>query len=645
MNCPKCGNPLSSNVKFCAKCGTPVAQQPPMQTQKASADPAVNQMSAAKSDGDQKPKKKNLALKITALVLVISVFISGTLCVSNFFQNKVDEDGVVYIDEHLILKQKAELVVFDEENFPAEEYEITVERFLVGGALKNISFRNTILTDTSSDPVYEIDFGKDGEYRITLKDITSVRTQTTTDGTEAEDGKTVIIDVIVDNENEESKDTIDIYHPETQPIQYLEPTEEEIEFLGHIFSRMHYQADTFSPDASDANKIAGEALTNLFRPVYFDYIERYGWETPENVMHSEQSDPREIYAKEFIGHTKYPVENMNWLIRNMFNVEPKDTESYYSVTDEYGTVYSGCSWYVDGDYYYTYYDYVDVDPSYSCELIDKTQSETNRITVIFDVYSFSIYDSWEEDYEGVKIATFEVTAGVKEVDGRRVWSFEKWEKSGKADAEDEQSTENAVEETTETVTTATFEKPADQTNLSSDEKAYYDYFYSNYGNDDLVCFADVTHDGKDEMIVGDMTMYQQSLIVFTIKNGQVKKIYETEALSNSRATFFLTTASGQCNFVEEFWAIWSGSGTAGAREFYLTDSGQEVEVKSVEQQFGDIGYGSPEVPYEEAEAKFDEQIEKNYGKGYSTLYYFYNLDGAKQGAKTMTLSPSVAFGK
>lgn len=644
MNCPKCGNQVAPNTKFCAKCGAPVTQQQPMQPQKASAAVAANQPSVAKPDGLQKPKKKNLGLKITAIVLVIAVFISGILCAFNFFQNKVDED-VVYIDENLILKHKAELVVFDEENFPAEEYEITVERFLMGGVLKNISFRNTILTDTSSDRVYEIDFGKDGEYRITLKDITSVRIQTTTDGTEAGDGKTVIIDVVVDNENEEAEETIDIYLPETQQIQYLEPTEEEIEFLGHIFSRMHFQSDTFKPSDAEANEIAGKALTNLFYPVYFDHIERYGWETPENVTHSEQSDPREIYAKDFIGHTKYPVENMNWLIRNMFNVEPKDTEAYYSVTDEYGTVYSGCSWYVDGDYYYTYFDYVDVDPSYSCKLINKTQSETNRITAIFDVYSFSIYDAWAGDDEGKKIATFEVTAGVKEVDGRRVWSFEKWEKLGEADAEEEQSTENVSEESTENVTVTTPEKPVEQTNLSGDQKAYYDYFCSNYGNDDLVCFADVTHDGKDEMIVGDMTMNQQSLLVFTIKNGQVKKIYEYGGLFQFRATYFLTSTSGQCNLVEEFRGIWQGSGTAAIKEFYLTDSGEEVVVKSVEQQYGTLGNDPINVPYEEAEDKFNEQIEKNYGKGYSKLYYFYNSDGVKKEAKTMNLSPSTAFSK
>ena len=28
MNCMNCGNPLRGDVRFCPKCGTPVAQQP-----------------------------------------------------------------------------------------------------------------------------------------------------------------------------------------------------------------------------------------------------------------------------------------------------------------------------------------------------------------------------------------------------------------------------------------------------------------------------------------------------------------------------------------------------------------------------------------------------------------------------------------
>ena len=72
MNCPKCGNTLAPNTKFCAKCGTPVAQQPPEQPGPAQPMSAQQKVITQKP-AQPKQKKKNksylwIILKICCII-------------------------------------------------------------------------------------------------------------------------------------------------------------------------------------------------------------------------------------------------------------------------------------------------------------------------------------------------------------------------------------------------------------------------------------------------------------------------------------------------------------------------------------------------------------------------------------------------
>ncbi|MEE1065709.1 MAG: zinc ribbon domain-containing protein, partial [Acutalibacteraceae bacterium] len=74
MNCPKCGNPLAQDTKFCAKCGTPVpVAQPAVAAPVAPSQPVATPKAKKQKSNDG--KKKNLGLKITAAVLVVAVLI------------------------------------------------------------------------------------------------------------------------------------------------------------------------------------------------------------------------------------------------------------------------------------------------------------------------------------------------------------------------------------------------------------------------------------------------------------------------------------------------------------------------------------------------------------------------------------------
>ncbi len=292
MFCAKCGKPIAENMRFCAGCGTPVnpssvppeAQQETREFTQLSGNPAVRsqppreyttlppqrppqpmppqppvqqqmQPPAAPPPQKKKPKakkKSNIGLRITAAVLVIAVLAAGVYSAIFGIKNKneTEGEGVLYIDDFPILKGETDFQVYDAEKFPAEEYEIKVERFHIGGALKDFSSKTELFKEISSNRIYKLKLD-DGSYRITLKDITSSRTHavpstqetvsttgsttittttTTAPSTSPNANKTVvvviIIDIVVDNDNPEAVDKVDLnWGDKTQPT--TEPTTTE----------------------------------------------------------------------------------------------------------------------------------------------------------------------------------------------------------------------------------------------------------------------------------------------------------------------------------------------------------------------------------------------------------------------------------
>ena len=248
MNCPKCGNPISSNTKFCAKCGTPVppqpmASQPPVQTTYPQNNPqtvqrpqpaqrnAVNpqqqtppapqnfvtpqptpQNVAIQPQKQPKKKKssKNLPLIIVAVMLVLAVLASTIAVVPGIIRNKNEINSATeYIEEFPTLKQKTSLLVYDINKFPSEKYEIKVERMFMGGILNGVFMGETIIEEESTEHVYDLDFEKDGDYRITLTDKTEPEESTGSEETEVIE-IVIIIDVKVDNDAEDAVDKVDI---------------------------------------------------------------------------------------------------------------------------------------------------------------------------------------------------------------------------------------------------------------------------------------------------------------------------------------------------------------------------------------------------------------------------------------------------
>jgi len=183
--CHVCGSELAPDAATCPICGTAVTNQPTPQPQ-APVPPPVLQAPMQQPVNTQPPKKekkkhKHLALKITAAVLAFIILATGGLFLADHIMYKNEIEAGEYITDFPVLKRETDFVVFDEVNFPYTDYSIKVERVLYGGVLKSEMFKQTkiIIDDTSTDPVYHIDFEEDGEYIITLEDNTDKEENTT----------------------------------------------------------------------------------------------------------------------------------------------------------------------------------------------------------------------------------------------------------------------------------------------------------------------------------------------------------------------------------------------------------------------------------------------------------------------------------
>lgn len=258
MFCKKCGKQIPDGLKFCGICGTPVDEnnvtqkpitQMPQATQKRPEQMKVVgqqvQPLSIKKISDKDDKKKNNKLRIIAIILIVAVLFSGVVVIflgsNNKKKNESLPENALHITDFPVLKNETEFAVYDEDKFPVEEYEIKIEEYKLGGALKDYSSRKEVLTEKSKDPVYKLNLD-DGDYRITLTEISSSRTQalpdtttkltTTTTTTTAEkttnvtaDNETVVIIIVieikVDDKDENAVDKVSINSKSTVPGQSI----------------------------------------------------------------------------------------------------------------------------------------------------------------------------------------------------------------------------------------------------------------------------------------------------------------------------------------------------------------------------------------------------------------------------------------
>ncbi len=545
MNCPKCGNTMTPNMKFCAKCGTPVApvnkQQPatsvqPIQSQiNAQQKPPVNLQSKQLVQNQAQPpkkakknksgKKNNLVLKIIAIILVIAVLASGGLLLADnlMYKNEVKADE--YITDFPVLKQKTDFLVYNTEKFPSTNYKIKVERLLNGGILKSEALRKTetIIDDKSTEPVYSIDFKEDGNYRIILEDISAVRTQPVTSTTQTDESatkrnetaETIVIDVKVDNDDREAIDKVDINSkPGDKPIElpsgssssiFIEATDKDFEKFESwatcsIFNSYAYK--DFDCKTASTQFIIDEMIL----PHYIGGYEFYFGEA--TFLHSAE-DPLSKFSK--VGFWKIPEENVKWICENIYNIK------YEAVTEDVVNE-SGMRYLHDGFFYQR-------DPAFGDAGWD--EADVKKYDIVDGKYeiileNYSCYEDWETgDTVRELMKTAKVTAEIKIIDGEKYWSIYKIENY---DPNEDSSNSTSKD-------------------MYSENVALYNEFLKNGGWNEYIdmweendrgiksCIIDINEDGIYELVL-HLTDSEYSYfggkysLLYGIKNGEVVLLEE-----------------------------------------------------------------------------------------------------------------------
>ena len=554
MICPKCGNQIAPNMKFCSKCGTPVVPVvPPVKEtpkeflQYANPNvkpPQINPQNVAvqqpvqknnPKNAQEKKKKKNLPLIIVAVVLVIAVIASSIAVVPNLVKNNTEiNNATEYIEDFPTLKQQTEFLVYDAEKFPSEKYEIKVERMLMGGIFNGAFKGETVIEDVSTERVYNIDFKEDGDYRITLTDITAERTQATSEDNAEVVEIVIIIDVKVDNDAPEALDRVDINSKPgdevggsdaTADSELVKAVDSDFDNLTELINEMYKFGCFEGYDTFDSNDAGMDFVDNTIHVTYwglYEYI--FGKE-------AECSDYTDLdpLGKFGAGYTFMPKEEIKWLCENVFNIEFDEN-------------HNGELAYVYGDYYYICSFNAGGGPGYVYELNSQKEAG-NKYEVILDVLE-EPWDSPSTQY--TKIGAVKVTAAIKTEDGKRYWSIYKIEDY---DPTSEPTTSVQTTEPTTTTTTATAAKlSADEiVNVYLNNKSVWCKDYDNFisdGYSSSYVFIDLDFDGIPEL----MTTGIAGSGIFSSN-----KFYKLNSAKNGVVEITYTADSDEMyDFTEEF---------------------------------------------------------------------------------------------
>lgn len=219
-------------------------------------------------------------------------------------------------------------------------------------------------------------------------------------------------------------DTSTTTAPDNKPDQpaptYLKATASDFDLLADIFAAVCVYADNYHPKNVTAQNDVGLMLLDLFAETYYICADEYGWDYPERFSpyDGEDPDPRGVFSTEnYAGYYVYPEDKIQWIAQNMFNLTLTESEGYIEEYDGSESLV----WYYDSGKYYSYIIATGADGYYLCSISDCNDlRDDGKYTVVIDLYYIEM--EMPESY----VCSYEVVAGLKEVDGTRIWSFDEW---------------------------------------------------------------------------------------------------------------------------------------------------------------------------------------------------------------------------
>ena len=171
--------------------------------------------------------------------------------------------------------------------------------------------------------------------------------------------------------------------------------------------------------------------------------------------------------------------------------------------------------------------------------------------------------------------------------------------------------------------------------------------YSLYSDEDMVCLADVTGDGKEELLVVHLEDPEGNEItgrVYTLKGKQVEEIYSNYGSSSHAGGFYgwyLVERDGGYCLGEEGFGMWQGVGILNFTQYTLNKNGKKTVVEELildsEEEGNHDAYGTVT---EEAYFAYTDQLRAIMERSYC-LYATASESGYGQWIETF---PPVVFG-
>ena len=199
--------------------------------------------------------------------------------------------------------------------------------------------------------------------------------------------------------------------------QFLEATDEEIDDLLDLIKTEFFIFDIFEYSASDSDAlqtVERSIMCGLAHPyayLYFfpndiEYIQCKGRQFKDSPIN--ERDPLNKFG-DYGEYAKVPADNMDWLIKNIFNVEPDRSADIYS--------FNGSSlmplYYYNGFYYFAF-SYGD-GPFPTLSIVNITADEDN----IYTVELKGVFNDLGETYA----KNYTVVCRLSNINGKRQWNF------------------------------------------------------------------------------------------------------------------------------------------------------------------------------------------------------------------------------
>lgn len=146
---------------------------------------------------------------------------------------------------------------------------------------------------------------------------------------------------------------------------------------------------------------------------YFDDSQSFSYSSEDYVK-----DPREIFN---LGYTKKPAENVNWILKNIMNIEP---EAVTEIRAEANESNIPCELYLKDGYYYTGTQFLGDDNFLALSNLTKKQLVGQKYEV-----SANICISDESGEPQNYIGEVKATVAAKEADGKHFWSIYNYSKT------------------------------------------------------------------------------------------------------------------------------------------------------------------------------------------------------------------------